>query len=381
MVKERLSALTGVRFLAALIVLIYHVFRHDPNLPALFRDVIGKGYIGVGLFFILSGFVLGYNYAPPGGRVNVPLRKFYAARLARVYPNYLLAFLLFAPLVWLRPVLKPGQGVLTAVSTLTLTQTWFNLNEWNVPGWSLSNEAFFYVLFPFLVGWVGPMAPRKWAILGVGAWLLALLLPAAYVLLQVPDTWEDVVRFHPVARIPEFLLGVILSRVFVQRDAEASRRFVGFLRAASVISVLCIAASWLEGKTIPRVFYHNGLVDPLWALAIYSLATAQTTPLARWLSSGWMVLLGESSYSLYILQSPIYVLMKGAWAVMVYRGLSLADRADHDYRFLAIYLAAVIGISVVVFRCFEVPARQRVSTWLAGWVSQSPAIAAERDEI
>ena len=376
MAKERLSALTGVRFLAALMVLLYHLFRHDPGIPTAIRAVIGKGYMGVGLFFILSGFVLGYNYVSPEGRLAVSLRQFYSARFARVYPNYLLAFLLFAPVMWVNPALKQGQLALTGVTTVTLTQACFNLIQWNVPAWSLSNEAFFYAAFPLLILLLRHTGARWWPMLLIGMWALALLAPTVYALRPLPQSSEDIVRFNPLARIPEFILGLILARIFAQPEPEIQRRALRLLKAAAIIPIVWITVVCVTDNSIPRVFYHNGLLDPVWALAIYSLAARKTCWVSRWLSVQWMVLLGESSYALYILQSPVLILMKGAWAVLVYGSLSLSGRTSDDRLFTAVYGVSMIVVSVLIFRYFEMPTRHRLNDWLRRWSRGKAAYAA-----
>src|SRR4051794_18365339 len=89
--RPPLRALTGLRFVAALQVLLYHVYAPgSASAPGWVRALAGSGYVGVGLFFVLSGFVLAYNYLEPMEAGEVSPREFWAARLARIYPVYLL---------------------------------------------------------------------------------------------------------------------------------------------------------------------------------------------------------------------------------------------------------------------------------------------------
>ena len=93
--RPRIDALTSMRFFAAMYVVLFHsvtgfaVRQHASKWLVLF---LGHGYLAVSLFFILSGFVLTYNYAERWGKVT--FRDFMLARLARIYPVYLLALLL-----------------------------------------------------------------------------------------------------------------------------------------------------------------------------------------------------------------------------------------------------------------------------------------------
>lgn len=95
--RSHLTALTGLRFLAAIHVVLFHRREAFPGLPYAVENLLVSGNIGVNLFFVLSGFVLAYNYMNDDGLPS--RREFWVARFARIYPVYLLAFLLFAPVV------------------------------------------------------------------------------------------------------------------------------------------------------------------------------------------------------------------------------------------------------------------------------------------
>src|SRR4051794_29809514 len=96
--RPPLRALTGLRFVAAMQVLLYHVYAPGSRgAPGWVRALVGSGYVGVGLFFVLSGFVLAYNYLEPMEAGRVSRREFWLARLARVYPVYLLGLVAGMP--------------------------------------------------------------------------------------------------------------------------------------------------------------------------------------------------------------------------------------------------------------------------------------------
>jgi peptidoglycan/LPS O-acetylase OafA/YrhL len=88
----RLNALTTLRFLAALHVVLFHmrVTGVLPGGPWWYQNLASVGYIGVNLFFVLSGFILVYTYA----NTTVSPRRFWQARFARIYPAYALSLLL-----------------------------------------------------------------------------------------------------------------------------------------------------------------------------------------------------------------------------------------------------------------------------------------------
>ncbi len=109
--SETFTALNGLRFLAALAVVIFHYAPRVggyARLPEILKNLIEEGPAAVGFFFILSGFVLAHRHLNGGPRVQAA--DFYWARFARLYPAYLLAFLLFLPVALQRYVVNPSPG-------------------------------------------------------------------------------------------------------------------------------------------------------------------------------------------------------------------------------------------------------------------------------
>ena len=143
--RKKLDALTGIRFFAAFHVLAFHCWPWR-DYRGIGAQAAGSGFIGVSLFFVLSGFIFGYNYF---GREVVP-KRFFRDRFARVYPVYALALLVALP-AFLRSFGTANLPVYV-LTRATLTQAWFPtiVLEWDTPAWSLAVEAFFYLLFPLI---------------------------------------------------------------------------------------------------------------------------------------------------------------------------------------------------------------------------------------
>ncbi len=197
----QLHALTGLRFIAALLVVLFHfegtwrwdafVLSPTPLIPITIRQALHNfsfnGFVGVNIFFILSGFVLAYNYLTPTNTLNGTRKAFWVARVARIYPVYLLGILFGAmPYAWNHAASAPP--IVTGVSALTLVQAWqpYVGTAWNPPGWSLSAEIFFYMLFPFVAPWIARF--REWFlyVLMIGCWCICLAVPLLYATLN-PD--------------------------------------------------------------------------------------------------------------------------------------------------------------------------------------------------
>lgn len=159
--REHLPTLTGLRFLAALWVVLYHAdlfFWAHPLIPASgmwwpLHTSVDEGYLGVNLFFLLSGFILATVYLDGAGHLMGGLRAYAAGRVGRIVPVYLLSL----ALAWTFTDLH-GHPLATGLATLLLLHAWLPWYPllWNSVGWTLSDEAAFYTLFPRL----GPRLSR-----------------------------------------------------------------------------------------------------------------------------------------------------------------------------------------------------------------------------
>src|ERR1043165_7460847 len=149
--RSFIPALTGIRGIGAVWVVIYHLFPGD--LP-----VIGLGYQGVDLFFILSGFVLTLVHTKDfdGGYALSKYIRFLMLRLVRIYPLHITVLIVFAVAVLVLPGFAQRYehpdhfGISQFITTALLVQNWRmgNVSLWNGPSWSLSAEWLGYIFFP-----------------------------------------------------------------------------------------------------------------------------------------------------------------------------------------------------------------------------------------
>lgn len=323
--RRQLPALTGARFVAALAVVVYHLWRWDAwTVPGVVEHVVGGLSVAVSFFFVLSGFVLAWSGLRDDGSLWLPTTAFWRGRLRRLAPTFWLATVVALPtaLALLHRSGLEGTGlvravVLDAALSLSFLQAFVPGHELaiNPPAWSLSAEMFFSLLFPLLAPPLFRLRAGTAVVALVGLWLLSWLPGVLYLVLD-PDGLSaagiavdhrahavvlDVLRYHPVLRLPEFLAGIVAARLFLDaRRGPAS---------AAVVAVVVVIAVLALGLPAPLV--HNGLLVPAFIMLVLALASMSTT-LSTTLSptlpstwSRWWQRLGDSSYALYLLHVPL----------------------------------------------------------------------------
>jgi peptidoglycan/LPS O-acetylase OafA/YrhL len=352
--------LTGLRFIAALQVLVFHgtAWERWPGWVGI-RNIAGAGHVAVSLFFVLSGFILTYVHAGPGAP-PMARRSFYQHRFARIYPAYALSLAVIAPLFFHHTGRTEGAAatIAQALAVLFLLQACippFAL-AWNAPAWSLSDEAFFYALFPLLAPRICRASRAQAVALGCAAYAVAMLLPAIYLVIA-PDApavadknlhsfWLNALRFAPPARLPEFVLGMVAGRLFLDMPREA--RDIARWTRRSFVAIGVIVVTLAVGPMVPHTALHNGLLAPVFAVLILALASG-AGPVAGWLSARPLVAPGEASYALYLMHMPILILwMKGTHAI--------ASKISHGGAIAnLLFFPLAIGASLVVHRYVERP--------------------------
>ena len=348
-----LRPLTSVRFLAAIYVVFYHQ-RAVLSVPAdsLTLRFLNSGYTGVTLFFVLSGFILAYNYPRVAAR-----KDFWIARFARVYPLYVfsLALMLAGISVSRHALVRPPHFALATLLAFTLLQSWILSLAFalNIPAWTLSVEAFFYVSFPFVL----PLLQRVRNSAFIAFQLAYLLLLALPLLLALhPSTAMAGTRVgvflespFPLVRLNAFLLGVYTGVLFTR----------SFVRAGSAVLVLHPASRlhlWLliPAVTVPLALFvwnpsvlwaplRTGFLELAFALLLWCLAQVDWPILTNHTAQ----MAGEISYGIYILQEPVRLL----YMSVEHR---LLPRAAYSVAFDVVLLLVAAYCS---FRWIEIPVR------------------------
>lgn len=330
------------------------------TLPVQAQALVRGGYLAVQTFFLLSGFVLARSYARAGWTPK-DLLNYGVARLARIYPVYLLSLLIVTPFIretMLKPYVTPGHKAALLAEYVFVLQGWTGgLGVgWNTPAWSLSCEFFFYLLFPLVFP-----ALRHAGRIAVGA-TLALCLVAPVLMARAGVPWE----WKPLHHFFDFLAGIAAARLYEFLSVRMRGRGAWFYFAALIFGAVLIVYPQLMEGTYGDL--NTGL-RPLNVLALVGLALGGGWP-ARALSTSLADYLGRISYSTYILHVPV-LWWYGRWALHA----SLFGRL-HISRPLAavLYLVLVVGISALSFRWVEVPANRWIRARIAARSPQASEV-------
>ena len=348
----RIEQLTFTRFVAAMVVVFFHF---GGNIPFLNQEPWGAllraGDIAVSYFFTLSGFIMAIAYYSLVEK-GFDKAKYVVARFARIYPLYLIALLLMIPLV----MYTGNNGKKALLLNLTLLQAWFPgyALTFNSPGWAISVEVFFYVVYPFLLIFLARRSVKY--LLGVTGvfWLFSQVLHI-YLLNNryqpYPSPEHDFVYYFPLFHLNAFLLGMAFGVIFKRHRLRYEfKPWVTFCGVLICLIGICVGIMYwheitgLLGLTMAPT---NGALSPLFGLFII-LLSLDTSVLSRILQHKTLVLLGEASYAIYILQEPISQIYY--YRIAEWTGLS---GNIHFY----IFVGLLIVISLVMYRWVENPAR------------------------
>lgn len=353
--SAHLPALTSLRFMAALWVVLFHYGMAFLTLtPDFARDLRKVGYVGVSFFFLLSGFVLAYNYLPRVEAGTFHAREFWLARLARVYPLYVSVLAATIPAAFLA---QPAE----ALVRLLMLQAWWPdwVGGWNLPAWSLSTEAFFYLAFPALIVAVVRIPARRLPLALAGTAALALATPAAYVLLRpasvrtAVDSFTfatTVVKMDPLVRLPEFAAGVLLGAAYLRLDLRERLLARPWARRAVFLSGLALVALLVESRRhVPWELMHDGLFLLPFGLVLVALAPGAGTA-SSLLSYRAPVFLGEASYAVYLLHAPLHDWIGARFFPDYYH--------RDDRAFFFVYLASLVALATMLHLFIERPARR-----------------------
>lgn len=334
--------LTSLRFIFALFVFFSHTGQYltSSDAKVFYDKFLYEGYLGVSFFFILSGFILAYNYKSKFLLKQTDSIKFWIARVARICPLYFLTFLISIP-VSLNFLINAK--ILTVVSVtfshLLILQSfipfkvfYFNFNS---PSWSISNEMFFYLLFPFLI-FIFYKVKKKFLFL-----IYILLIPSTF---WINESVHALLYINPFFRVIDFILGIFLYDLFLKISLKQ-----WIVKHASVMEFAAI------GLFLLFYSYHGEIYQPLrysvyyWIPMLFLILVFafQNGRVSKFLSHKIFYLLGEISFGFYLFHMLVFkyfYLFFGEFWIQ-----------NNVYVFITMSFLITLIISYITFMYFEKP--------------------------
>jgi peptidoglycan/LPS O-acetylase OafA/YrhL len=360
------KALTGLRIIAAVWVVLFHyrppLWASSPRLHDDFAPLFDAGAMGVDLFFILSGFVLSWNYLDrmgPSWSARATLH-FLWLRLSRVWPIYLVTMHIAA--LWIIVTLhvgnfpSPDAEKLTAISyvrQLLMIQLWFEPffdgTSWDGPAWSISAEWLAYLLFGFVILLIFRIArvsrTRTLLLLAVVAALPPTILLLASGHLYTPWSWLPRI-------VAQFTAGALAcAAVRRLRLGDGGRTAAGYV-AIGLVAAIVGGLYYFNVHPVTGMVDSGALTAVLFLPVVVALSVG-TGPLVALLSTRPMLYGGRISFSLYMIHEPVHTAWD--WAVRQYR----IDIPMSTAKLVVVGLiVAAVLLSVLLYHLVEEPAQR-----------------------
>lgn len=354
MTKRHISALTGIRGFAAIWVLLHHLVSQSPFIGNNYHwvEVLAqKGWLGVDLFFILSGFVISYVYHDDfSDRLTyTAYRRFLILRFARVYPVHIFTTLALIPIYLTASYLFSYESLVNAFSlekllySITLTNGIGIENSvgWNVPSWSVSAECFAYLLFP-LVTWL--VYSRQMSIFTCIYISAAILITTIMLGLLQSDMTQYMLPWSgTLVRISaEFSLGCLLYNIYKQLPDQFYNHYANFAFACLILLIgLNLPSQWDFLFLLSFIFLVFGL-------------TNNDSLISSMMSHRVCIYLGEISYSIYLSHTIVFMVLGALYDKFI------PAEYFHTGVIAFIYIVTVIAVSHILFNVIEKKSRDMI---------------------
>lgn len=350
--SKQIDSLTSLRFIAAALIVIFHSKHNFGGFS--FADHFSLTQ-AVSMFYVLSGFILTHTHREISSKND--LAKFYLSRAARIWPLHLLTAVAAIYIIssYSGP-LPPSDLLLNfalAQSWVPSPETYFSLNG---VSWSLSNEIFFYAVFPLLIINI----EKTWALK-----LLATMAVTALMLFAFKDSERQLMMWSayisPLTRLSEFMLGIAAYQIYLKLQSHqgAMKSTHSIIEVIAVIFVAC--AMWVGDlnffSTLPiainkpvAIWFANCGGALAFAVLIVALAR-QNGIISKSMQVRPLVYLGEISFSIYMVHQIIIRVFEMYPAITA--GMSQAAT-------LSIYYATVIAVAAATHGLIEKPAQKMI---------------------
>ncbi|WP_322970475.1 acyltransferase [Faecalibacter sp. LW9] len=346
-----LNSLTSLRFFFAFAVFLSHLTFVQTDLKWynwLKNVVFFEGYVGVGFFFILSGFVLALNYKHKIiDQPHFSYKNFYIARMARIYPLHVLTFAVMIPLV----IVQGLFGWDKALLNISLLHTYIPIKDYNFSinnvSWSISTEFFFYLMFPMYV--IG-LHRYKWLKYVLFIIAIPLLIYFEPFVTGNKDLEKGIYYVNPLVRSLDFIIGILLCDVYQKiKDTKISVA-KGTLFEIGALVIFVLFFSFYD--EVVRTFRYN-IYYWIPMILITLVFALQRGMLSKILQNKPLIYLGEISFGFYMIHM----------IVIKYGNYFFPE--GNDFIKIGAYFILAIMLSIICFEYFEKPLAKKIKTYFS----------------
>lgn len=345
----QIPQITITRFLASTSIVILHfgLFSWPMN-SSLVAPFGGDLIAAMSYFFLLSGFVLVISSAKNGilpDEINA--KVFWFRRAARILPMYLFAMIIFFIINFrYDPSIPLKWQIQSYYHSIFLLQSWkYKMAlDVNYPSWSLSVEAFFYFIFPWLYSNLRALSNKKLAIVSFFAWSINLYV---FISLKNENVPENFIKFFPLLHVATFITGMSFGIMFIRNYNWLEKVGKKYIQSATILATLLVIYTAYKDVELYK-YQHNGLLSPYYLLVIFSLSLTKGR-ISEFLSSKLFVFLGSISYSVYILQYPVYQICQ--------KYIPWLKNQSNEYLFY-VYFIILLSVSSLTYLLIEKNARK-----------------------
>jgi peptidoglycan/LPS O-acetylase OafA/YrhL len=362
----RVLGLDGIRGLAALFVVLNHIFErawpeypgvnHAPFWAAWF--IYGRG--AVAIFIALSGFSLGLGPARSGWKFK-SLSTYAHRRAWRILPPYWAALVFSLVMTWY-VLAQPHLPVPNAKSVVvygSLVQDVFAVGTPNRAFWSIAIEVQLYLLLPLLL-----LLVRRVSALAMVGLVAAIVVTVGVLGPHVPLMNTALIKFTPDLAVL-FAVGLLAAGIVTAGERTRSRPWAGCALVAAVLAIVLMVVRGSVWSNL-NMFW----LDLAWAPAIgcflAAVATSRPRFVVRLLNSRMPRTLGSCSYSLYLTHQPIVI----AVSYGLVRG-HVTSGAPMFFVLAAILLPLTVCFALIFAAVFEIPFQRH-----RGWIPLQQAMSA-----
>lgn len=349
-----IKPLTSLRFFFAMMVFSSHltfIIKPEENsaLNWINQHIFSEGFIGVSFFFILSGFILSYTYQEKIINRTTSTYDFWIARIARIYPLHILTIMMIVPLIFKEQIATGEIFILKFLLNITLLQSFIPNSDYyfslNAPSWSISDEWFFYLVFPALIFFINRNNKLKWILF----FLLLIAIPSA--MLFVNQSHQHYLFYiNPVFRLADFAIGIFLFNISLKlKTTTLSEKHIYTL--IELCSIGLFILFFVFHNKIPIVYRYSCYYWLPMSIIIF-VFSLQKGGISSMLSNSFLIVLGEISFGIYMIHSVII----GYFFAFNLKFFHISN----NYMIIFITLAITLFLSYIIFIFYEKPCNKYI---------------------